>query len=133
MRRCNKRKPYGGNNFNKTVADFTKDEEVIAVCPEVAGGLPVPRAPAEIVNGRVTAADGTDVDDAFRRGASVCLQQAVDAGAELAILQPRSPSCGVRQIYDGTFTKTLVGGQGVFAAMLRKTGIRTIEPDEIDT
>lgn len=121
----------GGNNFNKKVADFLKDKEVIAVCPEVAGGLPVPRTPSEIVNGRVTTRDGTDVDEAFRKGAAICLQKIKDEHVELAILQPRSPSCGAHQVYDGSFSKSLIAGEGIFAQLLKDAGIKILEPDEL--
>ena len=86
----------GGNNENKAVLNFVKDHELIPVCPEVLGGLPVPRMPAEIVNGVVRCRDGRSVDDAFRSGAAKALTIALKEKAELAILQSRSPSCGVK-------------------------------------
>ena len=113
----------GGNNENKAVLNFVKDHELIPVCPEVLGGLPVPRMPAEIVNGVVRCRDGRSVDDAFRSGA---------AKADLAILQSRSPSCGVKAVYDGTFSGKIIQGEGVFAELLRENGIRAIDAADID-
>jgi len=121
----------GGNNLNKKVMDFLKDKEVFPVCPETAGGLSVPRSPAEIVNGTVTTKDGKDVDREFRLGAERIMKKLQDEHIDLAVLQPRSPSCGAHQIYDGTFSKKLVSGQGIFAQALLKAGIRIIDADEL--
>lgn len=121
----------GGNNLNRKVLDFVAGHEVIAVCPEVAGGLPVPRYPAEIINGVVTNNQGESVDAEFRLGAERCLKQLEGRPVELVILQPRSPSCGNRQVYDGTFSGTLVEGQGVFARLLIEKGYRVIGADEL--
>lgn len=121
----------GGSNRNDRVLRFTEGLQVIPVCPEVLGGLPVPRVPAEIRDGRVTAQDGTDVDDAFRRGAEAALRILQERGAELVILQPRSPSCGYREIYDGTFQHRRIPGRGVFAQMAAEAGIPAAEPEDL--
>jgi uncharacterized protein YbbK (DUF523 family) len=113
----------GGNNRNERVIAFCAGKEVIPVCPEVAGGLPVPRAPSEIREGRVTAKDGADVDAAFRMGAQKSLALCEEKTIELAILKARSPSCGKDCVYDGSFSGALVPGDGVFAAMLKERGI----------
>ncbi len=123
----------GGNNRNETVLAFLKDHEAVPVCPEVLGGLPAPRTPAEIVDGAVIARDGENVDQAFRRGAELALDIARRAGAELAVLQPRSPSCGVRQVYDGTFSGRRVPGMGVFARLLAENGFRLLEPEDLES
>ena len=120
----------GGNNFCSKIAELANNHKVIAVCPEVLGGLPVPRHPAEICDGVVTAVDGTVVDSEFREGAEKALAIGKENEAELAILQPRSPSCGCRQVYDGTFSKRLIAGKGVFAQLLSKNGIRAVDADE---
>ena len=127
-RRC---KYNGGDNFNEALARFLEDHEVVPVCPEVAGGLPVPRRPSEIVNGVVMSDAGENVDAAFRTGAAACLQIAKDEQIDLAVLQPRSPSCGVKQVYDGTFSGRLVPGSGVFAALLKENGFRVAEPEDV--
>ena len=122
----------GGDNYSQAVAAFTKGHDVIAVCPELAGGLSVPRAPCEIVGGVVMNARGENVDEAFRTGAALCLQTAVEELIDLAILQPRSPSCGVHQIYDGTFSGKRIDGSGVFAALLRAHGFRVVDSEDIE-
>lgn len=117
----------GGNNFSEKVREFTAGHEVIPVCPEVLGGLPTPRESSEIVNGVVRHKDGTSVDREFRRGAQIALSIVKEHGAELVILQSRSPSCGVNCVYDGTFSGKTVAGQGVFAALLVENGIKAVD------
>lgn len=121
----------GNNNYNKNLAEFVKGHEVIAVCPEVLGGLSVPRKPAEIVNGVVMTKEHVSVDEEFRKGAAVAFKMAVDNHIDLAILQSRSPSCGVNQIYDGNFGGRLIEGQGVFAQMLKQAGIKIIDVEDL--
>ena len=121
----------GSNNRNRAVIDYVAPHEVVPVCPEKLGGLPIPRVPAEIVEGVVVNATGENVDGQFRRGARRALDIVQRAGVDCAILQPRSPSCGVHQVYDGTFSGTLVDGEGIFARLLREHRIKTYEPDEL--
>lgn len=121
----------GGNNESNKLRDYVKGHTVVAVCPEVMGGLPTPRDPAEIVGGVVRQKSGRSVDAEFRTGARAALKKLKDAGAELAILQSRSPSCGVKEIYDGTFTGRLVKGKGVFAAMAEEAGIRAVDAEDL--
>ena len=121
----------GGNNRCQKVIDFMKDHEVIPVCPEQMGGLSTPRLPAEISNGKVVNTEGVSVDAEFRTGAEAALEIALEEGAKQAILQPRSPSCGCKQVYDGTFSKTLIPGKGVFAQMLADHGIELLEPNDL--
>lgn len=121
----------GGNNYNEELKEFLKGHEVIPVCPEVLGGLPTPRVPSEIVDGIVTDRNGRVVDRQFRAGAEAALKTAQDEGIDLAILQPRSPSCGIGTIYDGTFTGTLVPGNGVFARMLTDNGYKVVTPTDV--
>lgn len=112
----------GGNNLNPGLMKFLDDHTVIPVCPELLGKRPVPREPVEIVDGVVREKDGTSRDAEFRRGALEGLQIAQEQGIDLAILQSRSPSCGVNQIYDGTFTGKRIAGHGVFADLLIQNG-----------
>ncbi len=121
----------GGDNYSEKVAEYIKGHEVILVCPEVEGGLPVPRIPCEIVNGVVTNKHGESKDKEFRSGAEICLQKALVEKVDLAILQSRSPSCGVRQIYDGSFRGRLIDGKGVFAKLLEENGIKTMDLGEL--
>lgn len=122
----------GGNNFSEKVMKFIEGHEVIPVCPEVMGGLPTPRTPSEIVNGVVTMADGRVVDEEFRKGARIGLQLARENEVDLVILQSRSPSCGVKQIYDGTFSGKKMAGQGVFAKLLSENGFRILDVEDLD-
>ena len=122
----------GGNNYNEKVRAFCEGHEVIPVCPEVLGGLPVPRVPAEIVNGVVTNREGRVVDKEFRSGAKAALEKITDAGAEVCVLQSRSPSCGVKEVYDGSFTGKKIPGMGVFAGMVKDTAIRLIDAEDLD-
>ena len=116
----------GGNNASEKLADYLRDKVVIAVCPEVMGGLPTPRIPSEIVDGVVMNREGECVDGAFRLGAERILQAIGTTKIDLAILQPRSPSCGVGQVYDGPFSGKLTEGNGIFAQRLQEAGIRTV-------
>lgn len=121
----------GGSNACPSLIDALRAHDVIAVCPEVLGGLSIPRPPAEIADGMVRTVDGVSVDLAFRRGVERALAQ-VDAagGCDIAILQPRSPSCGVHEVYDGSFSGTLVTGSGLFAQALAARGVPCYEPSE---
>ena len=121
----------GGNNFSEKVAKYVEGHEVIPVCPEVLGGLSTPRTPAEIVDGIVTRKDGISVDSEFRTGAQKALDIVIENQVELVILQSRSPSCGVNTIYDGTFSGKTIPGQGVFASLLEKNGIRVLDVADI--
>lgn len=120
----------GGNNYNERVMEYIKGHEVISVCPEVLGGLPIPRVPSEIVNGVVTTKDGRNVDSEFRLGAEIALKKALEEKVDLVILQSRSPSCGVKQIYDGSFTGNKIDGQGIFANMLKEKNIKMMDVED---
>ncbi len=121
----------GGNNRNEKVLRLMADNEVITVCPEQMGGLPTPRVPAEIKDGVVKARDGRIVDAQFRDGAAKCLEIAVCEQPDLIVLQSRSPSCGVKQRYDGTFSGTLVNGAGVTAQLLLENGFRCVDVEDL--
>lgn len=117
------------------------DLRVVAVCPEVDGGLSTPRAPAEIEcardgfavlagKARVLTAAGTDVTDAYLKGAHAAVDAARRFGAKEALLRAKSPSCGVTQHYDGTYAGVLTAGPGVAAAALIKAGLTVIDDAE---
>ncbi len=113
----------GGNNLNEDVMAFLEGKLVIPVCPEVMGGLPVPRMPCEISGGRVIAKDGRSMDEPFMKGALKCISIARHERPDMVILKENSPSCGVRSVYDGTFSGRVVPGRGIFADMVVKEGI----------
>ena len=121
----------GGDNRSERVIAFTDGHEVIPVCPEMAGGLPAPRFPCEIVNGVVMNGSGENKDKEFRDGAEKCLELAKEKAIDLAILQPRSPSCGTGHIYDGTFSGKIIEGNGVFASLLLENGFRVMNANDL--
>ena len=121
----------GGNNRSPELLLLLSGHEVVPVCPEVLGGLPTPRAPAEIVNGVVINREGVSVDDAIRLGAKKAIEMARQEKPDLIILQSRSPSCGVKEIYDGTFSGKLIPGYGVFAEMALQAGFRVIDAEDV--
>ena len=121
----------GGNNRNEKILQLMAENEVVKVCPEQMGGLPTPRVPAEIRDGVVTAKDGRIVDAEFRAGAAKCLETAVKEQPDLIILQSRSPSCGIKQRYDGTFSGTLVNGAGVTAQLLLENGFKCVDVEDL--
>jgi uncharacterized protein YbbK (DUF523 family) len=116
------------------LARWQAEGRVVALCPEVAGGLPTPRAPAEIpggqgvdvLAGRVPVVDvtGADVTDAFVAGAQIALQLVRQHGIKVAILKANSPSCGSLETYDGSFSGVRVAGEGVTTALLRREGVQ---------
>ncbi len=119
----------GGNNRSQKVLDYIEGHEVIPICPEAAGGMPVPRVPVELKDNKAINRDGEDVTVFFRRGVEQEMKKMQHI--DLAILQPRSPSCGCKQIYDGTFTKTLIEGKGMFAQALAEAGIPMMDGDDV--
>lgn len=120
-----------GNNRNESLLEMLTGHEVIPVCPEVAGGLPVPRVPVEIVNGRAINRNGEDVDETFRKGAEKTIETAEKEKPDLIILQSRSPSCGVNEIYDGTFSGKKIPGHGIFAGMAISAGYQVIDVEDL--
>ena len=121
----------GGNNRSEKVLAYVRGHEVIPVCPEVMGGLPTPRLPAEIVGGEVINKAGTSVEREFRLGAQLALEIAKREKIDLAILQSRSPSCGPKEIYDGTFSGTKIPGRGVFAQQLIQNGFAVMDKEDL--
>jgi uncharacterized protein YbbK (DUF523 family) len=129
-------------NCPPILSEWAKQGLIIPVCPEVAGGLPIPRPPAEVQSGdgkdvvlgtaKVMDINGKDVTDAFLKGANEALRLVEENDIEFVILKARSPSCSSKLTYDGSFTSTLIKGQGVTAALLESRGIRVYNEDEID-
>lgn len=121
----------GQSKMNPLAQELLEKHTVIPVCPEVFGGLPIPRVPAEHRGETVITAEGKDVTEAYRRGAEEVLRLARLFGCEAAVLKERSPACGSGKIYDGTFSGTLTDGWGVAAARLREEGIRVLGESDI--
>lgn len=125
----------GKSKPHRLVQAFLKASHarVIPICPEVMGGLLTPRPPAEIQpDGRVRTQSGLDVTDAYDQGAEKVLHLAQKEGADLVILQAKSPSCGVSSRYDGSFTKTLVKEPGITARLLKAHGFQLLEPQDLE-
>lgn len=128
--RCNH---AGGASPRPAVARLGEDAELVPVCPEVAGGLSVPRPAAELQpDGRVRAQGGEDVTEAYRRGAAAAVAAARAFGADRAVLKARSPSCGCGEVYDGSFTRTLVAGDGLTARALREAGLEVCSDEDLE-
>lgn len=114
---------------------------LLVLCPEMAGGLPTPRAPAEIaggqgaqvLDGQIALFDalGVDVSLAFIAGARQAEQLVREHDIQIAVLKARSPSCGNQQAYDGSFRGQLVAGEGVTAAALRRLGVRVFNEQQL--
>ena len=121
----------GGNNYNPKAISFLEDKEVIEVCPEVLAGLGTPRIPIEIVDGVLTDRDGCVVDSALRKAVIELMDEIGKQEISCAVLQSRSPTCGVNQIYDGTFSGKRITGSGVFAQALKDAGIRVIDVEDL--
>ena len=113
-------------------ASWMKEGRLISICPEMAGGLPTPRPPAEMINGKVLSNQGEDVSDAFQRGAEAALQLCQKYQIKIAILKARNPSCGNEEIYDGTFSGQVMPGQGVTAALLTQHGVQVFNENQIE-
>lgn len=122
----------GGNNLNERLVEFLAAHEVAKVCPEVLGGLPTPRPSAEIVDGQVMNTQGWDVTGEFTLGAQKAFEIVQKENPDLIILQSRSPSCGIKQIYDGTFSGKKIPGHGFFAELCIKAGYKVLDIEDID-
>ncbi|WP_149715494.1 DUF523 domain-containing protein [Campylobacter concisus] len=123
----------GENNLldSGILDEISKKYHLLFVCPEVFGGLSTPREPAEMKGGLVVTKTAKDVSENFKFGAEICLKIAKLNGCKKAILKARSPSCGSGQIYDGSFTKKLIFGDGVAAKLLKENEILVFSEDEI--
>lgn len=128
--------------FERKLPKLMKKYNIIPICPEIMGGLSTPRVPAEIVSGSQAAKGvniinvmnkgGTDVTEQFNRGGMEAVHLAELYNCKYAILKAKSPSCGSGQIYDGTFSKTLIAGDGITAAMLKAQGIKIFTENDFE-
>lgn len=123
----------GGNNrmADTDIEALRKRFELIPVCPECCGGLPTPRTPSERLGDKVVSKTGADVTEQFEKCALATLSLARHFGIKTAILKSNSPSCGSGTIYDGSFTGTLVPGDGVTAELLKKHGVRVTDENAL--
>lgn len=121
------------SNYHPLVKALLEKYELVPFCSEVEGGLTTPRKPSEIKNGRVINVEGKDVTKNFVTGAQKALNICKYLDIKIAILKDCSPSCGVHEIYDGTFSKRKIKGMGITASLLAKNGIKVISENEIET
>lgn len=115
----------GGNNklSDELLKRLSEKYKLVPVCPEVFGGLSVPRFPCEISRGEVYNSNGDNVTDAFSTGALRALEIAKNENCGIALLKERSPSCGYGEIYDGSFSHKVITGNGICAELFEKNGI----------
>lgn len=104
---------------------------MIPVCPEILGGLPTPRVPAEKIDGKVKTEDGIDVTEKYIKGAEEAVHLAKLFGCKFAVMKERSPACGSGKVYDGSFSNILTDGYGVTAELFTKNGIKVFGESEI--
>ncbi len=124
---------YDGKSVpNERVIALKDNFTLIPVCPEIFGGLPTPRPPAERTGNLVVTLEGNDVTDRYLRGAREVLRLAGVFECRIAVLKERSPACGCGKVYDGTFSKTLTDGDGVTAQLLKTRGIDVFGESQID-
>ncbi len=122
----------GKSKPSEEVIALKEKYELIPVCAEVLGGLSTPRIGAEIVGDKVIRQDGVDVTYEYHKGASEVLKIALENGCTKAVLKSKSPSCGKDKIYDGTYTRTLIDGNGILTDLLLKNNIKVYSETEID-
>ena len=126
---------YDGGEKAETDQVFLKWKEegrLVPVCPEVFGGLPIPRPEAQRIGDRVMNIEGKDVTEAYQRGAAEALRLAKEHDSAFCILKQGSPACGSRMIHDGTFSGRKIPGQGVAAELLRGAGFTVFGEDQMD-
>ena len=121
----------GGNNYNAAVAEYVKDQAVLTICPEMMAGLGCPRTPMEIVDGVLMDREGNNRDEPMRKAVADALQMLQGEEIRCAILQSRSPSCGVNEIYDGSFSGKRIPGSGIFAQALKDAGYCILDVEDI--
>lgn len=118
----------GGNNFHPLFASSQEDK--VLICPEMQGGLSCPRDPSEIKGDKIVSSKGNDVTFQFKQGAALALKRIQDNHCTLAILKAKSPSCGIHQIYDGTFSSSLIKGSGISAKLIQEAEIIAVDEEE---
>lgn len=118
---------------DKTFLEWKNRGMLIPVCPEVLGGLKVPRLPCEICDGRVLNSDGEDLTESFKLGASETLKLARNNNVIFAIFKDGSPSCGCKTVCDGSFSGKKISGSGVCASLLLREGIVVLSEEDMQT
>ena len=120
----------GGNNLCAPIVEYLKNKEILPVCPEVLAGLGVPREPIELKGGVPYRIDGACLERELSDAILKIKKMIEGKDIEYAVLKSRSPTCGVKQIYDGSFTHTLTDGMGILAKALSDMGIKVFDSEE---
>ena len=126
----NKVRYDGSDKKDKELLKLLQGHQLIAICPEIEAGFPVPRKPIEIRNDKIITQSGEDVSDALKKGCRICLEKS--EGCAFLILKQKSPSCGKGKIYDGSFSGKLIDGNGFFTSLAEKEGIKIFSEEEIE-
>lgn len=121
----------GSNNYNIDVVEYVKKYNAIPICPEQMAGFTTPRIPIEILNGKVIRKDGIDVTDNMKKGCEELKKYIKLYSPVLAVLKARSPSCGYKKIYDGTFTSKIIDGNGFACQTILDNNIKVITEEDI--
>ena len=122
----------GQSKYHPLVKQLLEKYELVPFCPEVEGGLPIPRLPSEIRGDKVVHENGVDVTSEFNLGANKALRLCKALNIKIAILKENSPSCGTHNVHDGLFRDKLVPGMGITARLLKENGIEVYSEDEIE-
>ena len=123
----------GKNNYIPLIEKIKERYNIITICPEVMGGLSIPRDPSEIINDKIINKKMKDVTEEYNRGAQLALNLALRYNCKKALLKEKSPSCGEKYIYDGTFTKNLINGMGITTRLLSSNNIVVYSENEIES
>ena len=110
----------GKNNLCKEIKELYDQGLALPLCPEILGGLPIPRTPCEVTGEKVVDQKGIDRTKEYTQGAKIALDKCLEKNIKIAVLKAKSPSCGKNHIYDGTFSHQLVEGNGIFVQMLKE-------------
>ena len=121
----------GKNNLCKEIKELYDQGLALPLCPEVLGGLPIPRTPCEVTGEKVIDQKGIDRTKEYTQGAKIALDKCFEKNIKIAVLKAKSPSCGKNHIYDGTFSHQLVEGDGIFVQMLKEKGIAVYSENEV--
>lgn len=125
----------GDSNRSEELIQLLSEYEIVKVCPEVMGGLMIPRKPSEIKSMKpllVENKEGVDVTKEFYTGSLIAFEKIKEKGVRIAVLKANSPSCGNEYVYDGHFSHTLIEGHGVFVSFLKEAGIRVFNENQIE-
>ena len=120
----------GTNKMNNELIELIDGNIIIPICPEVLAGLSTPRTPFELVNNRDITIDNKDITNQLLSGSNIALEKVLDC--DFVILKSKSPSCGYKKIYDGSFSSKLIEGNGIFTNLLISNKIKVFSEEDFD-